>query len=182
MNYYPLTLPITNPLNPNFVFPDVTSIPDPWTIWLPEAKDILSDEVFAWFKEIKSMPHFVHLFYGKAGRECKIHTDGIKNPVPAAINWVLSGQSSEMIWYDPLTEGNIEYVTGSKREHIYWLDNEVTEIARHQITVPTLVRTDIPHKTVNNSNEDRWCLSVRFWPGKPWNKTVDMLADYIKPL
>ena len=45
MNYYPLTLPITNPLNPNFVFPDVTSIPDPWTIWLPEAKDILSDEV-----------------------------------------------------------------------------------------------------------------------------------------
>ena len=181
MNWHELNLPFDNPLNPRFTLPDTNGITEPWTIWLPDIDTFLSTELKAWFKTINCMPHFAHLFYGLPGAECKIHTDGIKNPVPAAINWVFTGKQSDMIWYDKLEEGNVEYVVGSKREHIFWHEHQVTEIDRHRIKRPCLVRTDIPHKVVNYDMIPRWCISVRFWPGQSWPKTVAMLHDYILP-
>lgn len=181
MNWHELKLPFDNPVNSSFVFPDTVGITEPWTIWLPDIDTFLSDELKSWFRTINCLPHFAHLFYGLPGQQCKIHKDGIKTPVPAAINWVLTGRQSDMIWYDPLDQGNTEYVVGSKREHIYWNENQVVEIDRHTMTGPCLVRTDIPHKVINYDTEPRWCVSVRFWPGRSWPKTVAMLQDHIIP-
>jgi hypothetical protein len=180
-NYYRLNLPFDNPLKPGFTFPSIENIKPPWQTFIIPSASSLSKELYNWFKLIKSVPNQPHLFYGFPNEQCLIHMDGIAHPETAAINWVysLDNSKSEMIWYDALEEGNIEVIEKTSREHIYWNKSQVKEIERYSIRSPTLVRTDIPHNVINNSDTPRWCVSIRFRPLKSWDSIVEMLQDYI---
>lgn len=180
-NYYRLNLPFDNPFGPKFVFPDVTNLTPSWATIIIPSIYMLSKELVNWFRSIQSVPGHPHLFYGWPNSQCEIHMDGDDHPESAAINWVYSSNNSksEMIWYDTLEKGNLKIKEKNYREHVVWTESQVKEIERYSIQSPTLVRTDIPHNVINNSDTPRWCVSIRFRPPKPWGTIVEMLQDYI---
>lgn len=180
-NYYRLNLPFENPLRPGFIFPQIENIQPPWPVILFPFMHSFSKELHDWFRSIKCIPGQPHLFCGFPNEQSKIHKDGVLQPESAAINWVysLEPSKSQMIWYDALEEGTVEVLKNKYREHIFWTDSQVKEIERYSIQSPTLVRIDVPHQVINNSNTHRWCISIRFRPVKSWDTIVEMLQDYI---
>jgi hypothetical protein len=94
-----------------------------------------------------------------------------------AINIVIGGENSEMIWYDlPDIKGMREKSAMSANAlHEMWPIQILKEKERGKIQLNeiTLVRTDLPH-AVNVSDNSRICISVRT------NRSHQSWADNIK--
>jgi hypothetical protein len=93
--------------------------------------------------------------------------------VPYAINWVIEGQDSEMIWYNlPEKYQDIKY-TMANTPYVDWLVTELDEIDKANIqNYFTLVRTDVPHR-VQVNEKPRWAISVRSSALVTWNEVVN---------
>jgi hypothetical protein len=44
----------------------------------------------------------------------------------------------------------------------HYEEEQVKEIDRAMLQGFNIVRVDVPHKVINNSDKIRWCLSIRF--------------------
>lgn len=105
-------------------------------------------------------------------------------PVIAGINWTLDHEDdSEMVWYNHPKEPPTPDLGSFGLRYTSWPLEQIQsyEFARKTIgTVPTLVRTDIPHNIVVNS-KSRWAISVRYENRqlKNWENTVDFFKPWI---
>jgi hypothetical protein len=106
----------------------------------------------------------------------------------SAINWTLDPKDdSEMVWYyvPQITPRNDVTPADTKYQSWHLADIDPYRFASTTIgTIPTLVRTGIPHNVIMHSRP-RWAVSVRYidqhlddWPAtvdffKPWIKNVD---------
>jgi len=95
------------------------------------------------------------------------------------INWTLDVDDSQMVWYKyPKHE---PVVTERSPTDINWewpLDN-LEETARTTIgTMPTLVRTDVPH-TIDMGNHERWLVSLRTLDAKTWQEHCNLFKGLI---
>jgi hypothetical protein len=91
-----------------------------------------------------------------------------------AMNWVLGGKDSEMIWYN-LPDKNIDVkYSMANTPYIQWPISTLEEIERVNIQNSlTLIRTDIPH-SIQVQSEPRWCISARSdISGYSWQQAVD---------
>lgn len=90
-------------------------------------------------------------------------TNSLK-PVWFSLNWTLTGKSSYMLWHEP-PENHLEIKnvdnTMSNDFFLHWPVQELPVIDQYEITNQmTLVRTDIPHSIIVNS-EPRISIAVR---------------------
>lgn len=122
------------------------------------------------------------VFYKPANfinRWAHIDTIGINAPdetVIFAMNWVISGLTGDMFWYDIPSGERIVRWTTSHRPYLAWPVSALTKIDHCAINDKlTLVRTDIPH-AITVKDESRWCVSVRLhYLENSWQEVVDSM-------
>jgi hypothetical protein len=186
-----------NPLKSDFVFPEIsTSIKfdDPriarvWNYRDKELLNIVNPDIAKWAKGNKLKLESMYIFLTSPGFRTVIHTDSASlNFNPVVINWVKDAiPDSYTIWYKPKDEFGtdlINCIDSKYTNNIYYLkmdDSKMEEVERHTLTGPTLICVNTPHQAVNESNQQRWTISLRFHNNfGEWSNIVEWFKPYIK--
>jgi len=156
-----------------------------WALQYPPIDKLLSIEAIEFLKDIGyesnvSGPNTANLFRGDPGAHMGIHHDlGAK----FSINLCWGSNDSEMIWYRKLVDNPKTYSKPSTtgRPTDYYYPEDLEEVGRSEITVPTLVRTEIPHHVLNHDPiNHRWCVTLRnLTYGWSWQQGVDFFKPWI---
>jgi hypothetical protein len=110
-----------------------------------------------------------------------------KTPVWFSLNWIITGNDSEMIWHQPpddyLNCSNLSSLktTMSNNYNLQWKVNELEIVDRCKITDSmVLARTDIPHSIIVKS-QPRIAIAIRpinsINPVYNWNKSVEFYRE-----
>lgn len=112
--------------------------------------------------------HYAHIDINKT----------VTGTVPWAINWVIGGENSKMVWYNfpkdyyDLSKDNCVERTMANTPYVSWKINDLTEIEQREIkNVSTLVRTDIPH-SITMGEVPRWCISIKRSLSYTWEELI----------
>lgn len=177
-------LKINRPVfNSNWKFPEPNHI-DGNGVWRLDIRKIFSEKWLNYIKNLKvPISHQAMIFYRPAYFNTYLaHIDvNVENTdfcTPSALNWVIEGGDSDMVWYELPTEEKEILYTVTKTPYINWPVNELKEIDRTCIqSVITLSRVDVPHSIIMRS-KPRWAFSIRLKEnGEKWNNIVDMFRD-----
>jgi hypothetical protein len=186
-----------NPLKSDFVFPEPSTslkFDDPRIarVWDYRGNDLLNitnPEIVKWSKKNNLELESMYIFLTMPGFRTVIHTDSSSlNFNPVVINWVKDSiPDSYTIWYKPKNEYGEDLkncIDSEYTNNIYYLkmdDSKMVEVERHTLVGPTLIRVSAPHQAVNESNQQRWTISLRFhnYFGE-WADIVDWFNPYIK--
>jgi hypothetical protein len=105
----------------------------------------------------------------------------------AAINYNLTSADSNMTWFEtklqeiyptrrnlsqPL-EYNLSGIHYGYQGNKYVSNTDFSLIGNCKLTAPTLIRTDIPHTTVNLDSRDRLCASIRFTDNHTYQELLE---------
>lgn len=196
-NYYPLNININSAIRSEF---DVNAllVDAPYIakkhngVWSYDQHELTTVFTQSWIDYMRSIRldiEAVLLFYRQAYFVYpEPHIDflhGTKQHSTVAINWVITKDDSEMVWYETPADAENRsrglLLPGYTHEYISWPVTELTEVERHCIgNVPTIVRTDVPHNIIVNANP-RWAINVRCKvPTTNWSDTVEYMREYIK--
>jgi len=182
--WYKLNLDISNALRPDFDIQELSTGIRRFT----NAQDIFTTDWLEYMNS-RSMPvNGIMVFNrtSKIGKDMDIlaHVDvhihrKLESAYRAfAVNWVIGGSDSEMIWYDmPENIPPLSY-TPASTPYLEWPAIELNESDRCCIqSQPTMVRVSVPH-AISVKNEPRICISVRT-NGVPdnWDAAVNYLRD-----
>jgi hypothetical protein len=162
--WYNLDLDVTEAIRQDFLFDHppwtIKSFRNPLEIFRAEWCDSLRHLGFGIFNTM--------IFYKSANSRSPVaHIDGYNTAANGAIgngafaiNWVIGGRNSDMVWYQqPVGKTQVTY-TKAGTAYLSWPVEKLTEIDRCQIQSPTLVRIDVPH-TIEVQDEDRIGISIR---------------------
>lgn len=123
--------------------------------------------------------------YGPAKESLVIHVDGFIDDdgayhgINCGLNWIYGSKNHVMKWYSPNTFGETS-VNKEGLRRTRWPNCDCVSIEEVSISVPTLVRTDIPHNVINLSDEKRFCVSLRFADmSLTYQQVRQHLLDYI---
>lgn len=184
-NYYLLDF-FANPVRDDFQFPELTDEnyqKQKWYLWHYVDGDnfkFISPDIANWAAEHNLTINHCHLFAGPPHENSIIHSDGPEGENQFGINWVLTGHDSYMAWYKTIVDKDTSF-NFSNSPYRWWDESECEEIERSTLQGPTLINAATPHRIVNNSNEYRWTVSLRFSNAfKSWNETVEFFKPYFK--
>lgn len=179
--WYTLNLDIKGAIRKDWKFPNT----DLHGIWRLPAWDVFELEwlkkCFALGLEFSALMLFHRKpFVGTNGAHIDLNTKDNTQIDTYAVNWILGGAGSQMIWYElPPGDLPVSY-TSANTPYTYWPLNELTEIDRCSIRLqPTLVKIDKPH-SIEMGPEERWCISAR--PRLKNRMEWDELLDHLRSL
>jgi len=194
-NYFKKLNLTDTPLKKEYKFPIhlCTSLKSPTYAYVPEK--FISNELNTQLQDVGLEISGIVLFKKLPGYSNPLHTDVVLDGNKwivwhAAINWDLTDAESIMEWYSSdekeiwpkVVESDQPYLLSGI--HYGFLGNKDTSsmhlLESTKITVPTLVRTDVPHQIKNLDNKDRWCLSIRFTINYTWVEIVKILTQYCR--
>ena len=172
-------------LNENWSFPSTS---EDFGIWSLDGqiKNIFSNDWIEYMESIGLKIQHVMLFYRNVGlSELGAHVDIIPPGKPplsfttGALNFVLEGEGSEMVWYKTPSEPKAVSFTVAKTPYMAWNISELEEADRVHIGSRLMVvRTNVPH-TVKMGTTPRWCISIRLFENYKltWEETIDRLRS-----
>ena len=155
--------------------------------------DFVKKEIINIFKEINLEVSGAILFRKRPSATSPIHKDLVLEDnkwkmCSYGVNWNLDGTHSIMEWYDtnekeiwpgiPFYKSafilcGINYgLMGSTNTN----SDKFKLLSSLNLTTPTLVRTDIPHRVKNLDVIDRWCVSLRFKQNLSWLEAVPLFS------
>lgn len=175
MNYFPLNLPFDF----NLILPDIESDKSQKMHFnlenlIPlDFKKFLLDQFN--LKITKSL-----IFQQLPNTECNIHLDGVPGiqTRSTALNFIFNSEDTYMSWYKILQPSKIFNVYIDNLVIAHYDSHQVEEIERSNLIHFNLVRTNVPHKVVNNSNKIRWCVSMRFNVDYTFEDFVNLFKEY----
>lgn len=177
--WYHLNLNVDNAIREDWTLPVTNAnIHGMWQL-MPE--NIFRKEWLEYIETLGLTLDDVMLFYRPAGlSSLGAHVDIAKaDPLELstyAVNWIIGGKDSEMIWYEmPAGDLEIRYTEANTPFSIWNCDSLVKVDSCEIREKPTLVRVDIPH-SITVRQDSRWCISARpTFTDKvfDWNKTVN---------
>jgi hypothetical protein len=159
MNYLPLNFPVKTNIN----FPSIDLTKDQKMHF--DAEKLIPTDLYNFFyNKLNLKISKVLLFQQLPNTECNIHLDGVTGykARSGALNFIESEPNTFMSWYDIIQPGKIYNVYVENLVITHFEEHQVSEIEKTFLQGFNIVRVDIPHKIVNNSNNVRWCLSIRF--------------------
>lgn len=191
-----LNLPC-NPLIKDFKVPEVLYT-DRINKYYPIDKKNISNEIKNIFNELGLVIGGVIIFKKHQNGISPIHTDVLLVDSRwvrwhAAINFNLTSAQSKMMWFEtklqelypetanlsqPL-EYNLSGIHYGKRGNSNVNSVDFSLIGSCSITSPTLVRTDIPHTTINLDSKDRLCASIRFSNNYTYQELLEKFQGFI---
>jgi len=181
-SWYNIKIDTSNPFNANWKFPDVPVTGN--GIWCIPAQEVFSQEWLSYVSSLGLDLVQTMIFYRGPYRSTRFaHIDlyyGDTNTVNNfAINWVIDGIGSEMVWYKmPLKKSKVQWANADI-PYINWDRRELEMIDRCAIKDKmTLVNVGIPH-SVNMAEQGRWCISVRTGEENnfPWDQIVEKMRE-----
>lgn len=177
----------TTAIRKDWVFP---TPPDAdYGVWNLSADSIFSDQWLQYLKTLGLPLDRVMLFYRGAGFDRKIaHIDVLPSTgetvkyIAGALNFVLKGNGSNMVWYDiPKVSTKIRFILPNT-PFLAWSVSELEEIDRVHIGEELmLVKTSAPHN-IEMGNEPRWCISVRSTDNINGDTSWEQLVDHFRSL
>jgi len=149
--------------------------------YFPIDKKYLNNETSSLFKSLGLEVGGIIVFKKHQFGISPIHTDILLEKKQwtiwnAAVNYNLTKSRSKMMWFEtslnkvyPIHTHSYQpldyYLSGihyGKQSNKDYRDSSFKLLDEEDIQAPTLVRTDVPHTTINLDNIDRICASVRF--------------------
>jgi len=133
---------------------------------------------------IGMMPENLFIFYKQPSTDNSPHVDmyedGTDRKCVYAINQLITDDQSYMRWFRNTKEDDLGIVHNQFGRYQIFNENELIEIDRCRIgSIPTLVRTDIPHN-ITMGNVTRICLSLRLRDEiKNWDDAVKFFQPFI---
>lgn len=182
--YIELTLPINNFIKKDFD-PLTCDFAKPWEYILIDQELILSPETLNFFEKIGIHKLRCQFFRGSPNNESNIHIDGflqeetVMSKRKWAINYVWGSDNSTMYWYRSVVNILNGKIGDTGNTHPIYLPHQVEEIEKYKFSKkPVLVHTTIPHKVVNNSDQYRWCVSLREEnPSMNWDEAAEFFGE-----
>lgn len=188
-----LDLPI-NPLVKNFQLPEILSRDRKNRYYPIDAKNI-NEHTTKFFDDLGLTIDGVVIFKKHQNGTSPIHSDIllINNcwiKWHAAINYNLTSAESNMMWFEtklpelypagrdfsqPM-EYNLAGIHYGRWENKDINGKDFSLIGSCNIISPTLVRTDIPHTTVNYDSRDRLCASIRFFNNYTYQELLEKFS------
>jgi hypothetical protein len=179
-SWYNIKIDTSNPFSAKWKFPEVSITG--YGIWCIPAQDVFSQE---WLSYVSSLGlDLVHtmIFYRGPYKSTRFAHLDLYSGDPFtinhfAINWVIGGIGSEMVWYKKPAEKFEVLWTPADTPYVQWEKSELEMIDRCAIkTQMTLVNVGIPH-SVNVTEQGRWCISVRTGDDDdlPWDQIVEKM-------
>jgi hypothetical protein len=154
-----------------------------WGLQYPKIESILSQDAIEFFSSIgfqsnMAGPGTVNLFRGDPGVVMGIHHD--MGP-RFSINYSWGSLDNDMVWYEFKTTNPKTYskpsTTGRPTDYFY--PEDLNEVGRVKISMPTLVRVDLAHHAVNMGSTTRWGVSVRDPHDWTWEEAVEFFQPWI---
>ena len=177
--WYKLKISVENALKPDWKLPTTE---EPLLTWQYQATDMFNTNWISTMRDIGLEPISGLVFYRNyTGLETCAHIDGNgadRKPV-FALNWVIGGANSTLIWYKLPDYDASPRFTKIQTPYQAWLRKDLEEIDRVHIgSHLTLVRIDKPH-AVEMGTEPRWCISVRTKLPEPssWEEILEILRE-----
>ena len=184
-NYTQFKFPFDDILKPGVTLDGRFSRHDTWGLDFLPIDELVKDDVPKFFEE-KGLPlKNIYFMYGPAQESLVIHVDGFVEEngtfhgIYCGLNWIYGSTNHVMKWYSSDTVGETS-INKEGLRRTRWSISDCVSIEELTISVPTLVRTDIPHNVVNFSNEKRFCVSLRFADiTLTYQQVREKLLDYI---
>lgn len=101
----------------------------------------------------------------------KVHTDGVyQNALNLPIH---NCQDGFTLFYQPVEDRSVHVgkLTGAAI-----IENPGDVVTMSKVNSPHWINTFMPHKSLNNSNTNRYSLSLRF--GKTWDTTIHLQTEF----
>jgi len=179
--WYELKIDTSNALKKDWIW-DVSELNNSMNIQVVDSS-IFNTEWLDYMESIEIPIYRAVLFYRYPSDSVKTyaHIDinkTITGTVPWAINWVIEGDDSKMVWYNfpkdhyDLSKSDCIERTMANTPYVSWKINDLTEIEQREIkNVSTLVRTDIPH-SITMGKVPRWCISIKRSLPYTWEELI----------
>ncbi len=128
------------------------------------------------------------VFYTSPGRFTTVHVDGPDLDDHCKINWVYGAPGSRMVWYEeaPGSSGPRSMRTAIGSSYLAYDADTCNPIFHAEIGQPSLVNAGFPHNVHNDTNEQRWCVSLVLKYANterhfvPWDHAVEIFAPFLK--
>lgn len=191
-----LSLP-ENPFIKDYKLPDNLYSKNDNTYY-PIDKIYVTDETRSLFNNLGLEIDGIIVFKKHSGGVSPIHTDIMldKNRWKiwhAAINYNLTKSKSKMMWFEtdlkPAYPTNIHFdqpldynlsgIHYGDRSNRNYRSTGFKLIEEDDIQHPTLVRTDVPHTTINLDTSDRICASIRFKNNYSFDQLKEIFREYL---
>jgi hypothetical protein len=191
-----LNLPV-DPFIEDFEIPEILYL-NKKNRYYPVDKENINDQTKKIFDEIQLTIGGIIIFKKHKNGISPVHSDILLVDRQwikwhAAINYNLTSAYSKMMWFEtklqelhPKTanlsqplEYNLSGIHYGRWENRDMHKEDFSIIASCGLTTPTLVRTDIPHTTVNLDNKDRLCASIRFNNNYTYEQLLAKFSNYV---
>lgn len=170
MNYYEIA--DFNPIRSDFTPPSEFV---PIRRYSPE--EVLSQEAIDKFTALGFKLREVQLFTTPPHKITGIHIDGNEFVSKSAINYVVNGPGI-MKWYSLKHQKDSSLTTDAGTVYMPFTPSECVETDSLAITKLTLVEVCQPHNIVNDTNDFRYCFSIRYNNDSKFEVVKEMLAHW----
>lgn len=191
-----LALP-DNPFSNKFVIPQILYV-DTRNRYCPVDVKFINEKTLFIFKKLNLEIGGIIVFKKHTNGISPVHTDilfekdewSIWN---CAVNYNLTGARSKMMWFETSLEQcypinskmhkSTDYILSGihygKRLNADYTSSSFKLIDEEEIIKPTLVRTDVPHTTINLDDKDRICASIRFKINYSFNELLEKFKEML---
>ena len=177
----------THSLSPDWRFPEISGNYGIWSLD-GQIEKMFTQEWLEYMNGVGLNPEHIMMFYRGIGeRSGGAHVDILPPGKPplefttGALNFVLRGEGSEMIWYETPKEPREVSFTSANTPYITWPIKELKEADRVHIGLELMVvRTNVPHTIdMTKAKAPRWCISIRLFQNHKftWQETIDRLRS-----
>jgi hypothetical protein len=154
MNYFEIA--DYNPIRSDFKIPKDF---EPIRRYQPNV--VLTDKAINKLTKLGFVLREIQMFSTLPRTVTKIHIDGNSFASKSAINYVVNGIGS-MNWYRLLNSNTKYSVTEAGTGYMPFNVNDCEKIDSVNLNKLTLVEVCVPHNIVNDSDEYRYCFSIRY--------------------
>jgi len=173
--WYNLNIDISNALRS-----DISFTRSDLRVWsFKDPREVFSDSWIDYMTRLGFPIFEIMVFYRPANCvDTEAHVDGFTGSYKSyAINWVVGGDDSEMIWYNLPEQEPPQTFTMAKTPYLSWPIKQLTEIDRCTISnTPTLVKVNLPHSIIVK-DQPRICISFR---AKSFRNNWNFVTKYLK--
>lgn len=170
MNYFEIS--DYNPLNKEFQWPTEFL---PIRRYSPEVA--LSAEAIDKFQSLGFDLREVQLFTTPPQTVTRIHIDGNEFISKSAINYVVNGPGL-MKWYKLKNKSNWARTTEAGTVYMPFEPENCIEVDQLAITKLTLVEVCQPHNIVNDTEDYRYCFSIRYNNGSDFPSIMEKIKAW----
>jgi hypothetical protein len=124
-------------------------------------KDIVSPDTQSWiFNNLNAEVLWTEVFHLGPKQSYKIHCDGHELDNKCKLNFIVNGEDSSMVWYEPIDYDKIESLySTSNTKYLSLNKNNAKVVCKSFLNNFNLVNVGKFH-TVLNGLKDRYCISI----------------------